>query len=123
MCMKIGKYSGLFLVITGILHTIIALFLNWRVYLDVIKDGLINTMGRESDRAFGFWFLICGVLIILLGQTLHYYQKQTQKPVPLFLGYSILILAIIGCVIHPISGFWLFLPQALIIIIANKEHA
>ena len=121
--MKIGKYSGLFLVMTGILHTIIALLLNWKVYLDIIADGLINSIGREYDRAFAFWFLICGVLIIFFGQTLHYYQRRTQTPAPLFLGYSMLIFAIVGCVIHPASGFWLFLPQALIIIIANKKYA
>lgn len=121
MRMKIGKYSGLLLFITGILHTIIALHLNWQVYVDIIKDGLTNSIGREYDRAFAFWFLICGVLILLFGQTLHYYQKRTQKPAPLFLGYSMLIFAIIGCAIQPVSGFWLFLPQALIIIIANKK--
>lgn len=119
--MKIGKYSGLFLIITGMLHTIIAFILHWKTYLTIINDGLINAIGREYDRAFAFWFLVCGVLIILLGQTLHYYQKREKKPAPLFLGYSMLIFAVIGCIINPISGFWLFIPQALIIIIANKK--
>ena len=29
--------------------------------------------------------------------------------------------AIIGCIVEPISGFWLFLPQALIIIYSNMK--
>lgn len=119
--MKIGKYSGLFLIITGILHTIIAFILHWKTYWAIINDGLVNAIGREYHRAFPFWFLVCGVLIILFGQTLYCYQKREQKPAPLFLGYSMLIFAVIGCIMNPVSGFWIFIPQALIIINANKK--
>lgn len=48
------------------------------------------------------------------------YQKE-QKPAPLILGYCILAFAVVGCIIEPISGFWLFLPQALVIIAANRK--
>ena len=35
----------------------------------------------------------------------------------------ILLFTIIGCVVEPISGFWLFLPQALIIIYSNARFS
>lgn len=118
---RLWRYSGIFLILTGILHTITAVLLGKDAYVAMIKDGLVNSADSDHIREFSFWFLICGIFIILFGQTLHYYIKKEQKPAPLFLGYGILILTIFGCIIEPISGFWLFIPQALIIIIANKK--
>jgi len=119
--MKIWKYSGLFLIITGILHTAVALLLGGEVYMEIIRDGLFNALGDDYSRKFAFWFFVCGLFLILFGQTLHNYQKREQKPAPLSLGYSMLIFSIFGCFVEPISGFWLFIPQALIIIIGNKK--
>ena len=119
---KIWKYSGILLVATGILHTIVAIALGKEAFSEVIRDGIINVISQNYTRAFAFWFLICGIFVILFGQVLHYYIKREQKPAPLFLGYSMLVLTIFGCIVVPISGFWLFLPQALIIIFANKKR-
>jgi hypothetical protein len=118
---KLWKYSGLFLVATGILHTIVAIVLGKEVYLKIIRDGLYNVTSLDYTRAFAIWFFVCGIFIILLGQVLHYYIKKEQKPAPLSFGYSLLIFTIFGCVVEPGSGFWLFLPQAFIIIAANKK--
>ena len=122
--MKIWKYSGLMLIITGILHTILALLAGGEAFMEIYRNnGIFNSIaGDNYFHQTAFWFLICGVFLIPFGQTLHYYQKREQKPAPLSLGYSLLILSILGCIVMPVSGFWLFLPQALIIIIANKRH-
>lgn len=119
--MKLWKYSGVLLIATGILHTIVAILLGKDIYWEMIQDGFVNSTNDDFTRGFALWFLVCGVFIIIFGRTLHYYIRREQKPAPLFLGYSILILAIIGGLIEPVSGFWLFVPQALIIIIANRK--
>lgn len=120
--MKLWKYSGVFLVATGILHTIVAVLLRKETYQAMIQDGLVNSINGDFVRGFALWFMVCGILIIMLGLTLHYYIRREQKPAPLFLGYSILLFSIIGGLIEPVSGFWLFVPQALIIIIGNKKQ-
>jgi hypothetical protein len=119
--MKIWKYSGIFLLATGILHTIISIILEKHVYYEIIKDGFINVIGDNYERAFAFWFLICGLLIIIFGVVLHQYIRKEQRAAPAFLGYSILLLSVLGCLVEPVSGFWLFIPQALIIIFANRK--
>lgn len=119
--MKLWKYSGTFLVITGAIHTVYALLLGKEDFTDMIKDGLINSTDDSYSRAFALWFLVCGIILILWGLTLQYYIKKEQKPAPLILGYCILAFAVVGCIIEPISGFWLFLPQALVIIAANRK--
>ena len=118
---KIWKYSGIFLVVTGIIHTIVAIALGKDIFWEIIQAGVLNAIAGDYTREFAFWFLISGFFFILLGQVLHYYIKREQKPAPLFLGYSMLVITILGCIVEPISGFWLFLPQAFIIIFANKK--
>ena len=119
--MKIWKYSGILLIATGILHTIVAIAMGIDVYAEMIKDGLFNSVKEDPMKGFVFWFFICGLLIILLGYVTHDYIKKTQSPIPTSIGYSILLLSILGCIVEPISGFGLFIPQALIIIFSNKK--
>ena len=121
--MKLWKHSGIFLIATGILHTIVALVMGKDAFLEIIRDGVINVTSATQDltRAFAVWFFFCGIFIIFWGQTLHHYIKKGQKPAPLSLGYSLLVFTIFGCLVEPGSGFWLFLPQALIIIFANRK--
>ena len=120
--MKLWKFSGIFLTVTGIIHTIVALIIAKDIFAEMIRDGLINSTEGDYSRCFSLWFFIVGVILILGGTTLQYYIKKEQKPAPLFLGYAILLFAIIGCTIEPFSGFWLFLPQAFIIIISNYKY-
>ncbi|MDR1558206.1 MAG: DUF6463 family protein [Clostridiales bacterium] len=37
------------------------------------------------------------------------------------IGYYLLALSIFGCLFIPVSGFWLFIPQAIIIINSNSK--
>jgi hypothetical protein len=106
---------------TGILHSIVAVLLGIEDLWAILRDGLFDAVGEDVSREFAFWFLICGIMLIFMGQVLHYYIKKEQKPAPLFLGYDLLVLSVIGCIIVPVSGFWLFIPQALIIIFAKRK--
>jgi len=120
---KFWKYSGILLVATGILHSVVGIAMGKEYLWGIIKAGLINT-AKDDDFATGvaFWFLICGIFIIILGQALHYYIKKERQPAPNLLGYWLLGLGITGCIIMPASGFWLFIPQALIILFAKRSN-
>lgn len=120
--MKLWKYSGILLSATGIIHTIVAITQEWNIYKELFFDGLINSIGNNMHKALSFWFLTIGVILIMFGQSLQYYINKEQKPAPLFLGYSLLVFSILGCFVVPISGFWLFIPQALIIILTKRKH-
>lgn len=120
--MKYWKFSGVLLSATGIIHIIVAITQEWNIYKELFFDGLINSIGNNLHKALSFWFFIIGKILILFGQTLQYYINKEQMPAPLFLGYSLIIFSIVGCFIVPLSGFWLFIPQALIIIFAKRKH-
>ena len=120
--LKLWKYSGIFLVATGILHTVVAIVLGKEAFMKIVQEGLYNVTSLDFEREFAIWFFVCGIFVILLGQVIHYYIKKEQKPAPLSFGYSLLVFTIFGCIIEPGSGFWLFLPQALIIIFAHRKR-
>ena len=109
------------LTLTGILHTVVFLVTCGRYYLDILKDGLWNAIGADAMRAAAVWALVVGILLILWGETLQHYQNATGKPAPTFIGWSVLVFSIIGILAMPLSGFWLFIPQAIIILAANRK--
>jgi len=119
--MKIGKYSGRLLTATGILHTIVMLYFHGSTYVAMIQGGLWDSVGSDALRGAAVWTFMVGILLILWGETLQSYQNKTSRPAPLFIGYGMLAFSVIGCIIMPTSGFWLFIPQAIIILIANKR--
>ncbi len=119
--MKLWKYSGTFLWVTGIIHIVVGFIIGKDIYADMLRDGLIDSMQNDYTRGFAFWFFLFGVLLILYGYTLQYNIKREQKPSPIHVGYALLAVSIFGCLVEPVSGFWLVLPQALIIIVANKK--
>lgn len=119
--MKVWKLSGRLLTATGVIHTVFAITTRWNVYTGMAQDKLINSIADDYERASAFWLLIVGMLVILLGETMHYYIRKEQKPAPSFTGYILFILSVFGCIVEPVSGFWLFIPQALIILFANKN--
>ncbi len=121
--MKLWKYSGIFLWITGIIHIVVGFIIGKDIYADMLRDGLINSMQNNFTRGFAFWFFLFGVLLILYGYTLQYNIEREQKPSPAHVGYSLLAVGIFGCLVEPVSGFWLVLPQALIIIVANRKSS
>ena len=87
----------------------------WDMWRDIIMDGFAASIGNDAERAYAFVFFVGGILL-LLGGTLQYYIRKEQKPVPLFLGYSLLLVSVVGYILLPLSSFWLLIPQELIMI-------
>lgn len=121
--MRFWKWSGLFIVITGLIHILYALIDQGSIWAAIFRDGAVDAIDGDASRSFAFWFFVSGIILILWGITMHCYIKQTQKPVPSLLGYALLLFAAAGCIFEPVSGFWLFLPQALLMIVAGRKSA
>jgi len=121
--MNISKHSGTLLITTGVLHLCIVLVLYKEIYMQIISDGLFNTIGNNPTRAAAIWNLTVGIILILWGITLQQYQNKTKKPAPVSIGYGLLAFSVILCIIMPQSGAWLFLPQAIIILFAKRKDS
>ncbi len=118
------RYSGYYLMLTGVIHNIIGLLMGYNVIVDMCSDGLWNTIEQAGtinfQRSALLWFLLVGCFWILMGYLMQQWLKQ-QKPLPSVLGYGFIILGTLVAVVLPVSGAWLFLPQGLIILFSQKK--
>jgi Family of unknown function (DUF6463) len=56
-----------------------------------------------------------------LGGLIHWARAGTGR-LPAFLGWSLLALGAAGVILMPVSGFWVVLPQAvMMIVVARRE--
>jgi hypothetical protein len=121
----LNKYSGNignFMMVIGVLHLITGFVENWSIAIDILRSGIINTVDETPERFGFFWFEINGLFVLFVGSFLQQYLKDHKKPIPEKYGYYLLIIAIIGCVLEPISGFYIFLIISLLIIFSERNH-
>lgn len=104
------SWIGIAIVIIGIIHIVVGFLLIGQVGLELIQEGLFNTIHGEPMREAFFWFTFSGVCLIILGQTVHWMESRSI-PVPAFLGRSLLGITLLTVCIMPVSGAWLmFIP-------------
>ena len=103
------RWQGWALVITGLIHTVFGLVAFRSALADLAGDGLLNAVGESYERHTAVWFLITGFVMILLGMLVHHLNRTLGRPAPRWLGWGLVVLAVIGLVLIPASGFWLVL--------------
>ncbi|TXK84901.1 hypothetical protein FU659_06375 [Paenibacillus sp. N3.4] len=116
--MKLKKHSGVMLAWTAALHTVVGIIVYWQSITDIANDGFINAVEPQlhADRAATFWFLFFGVLLFMLACLMNWLIRVKGEDVPKFVGVHLLVLSLIGVFFMPVSGFWLVIPQAVILI-------
>jgi len=96
----------------GVLHTLVGIFAFRARLGDLAREGLVNTIGRSEERQFTFWFLICGIVLTILGAAVNWVER-TGLPFPRFLGWAVFLVASTVVVVMPVSGAWLLLVPAV----------
>lgn len=72
------------------------------------REGLVNTIGAfgDFDREAAFWFLVFSAMLLLWGQlAAHAVQRGDARALAL-VGWNMLGVGAVGCLVMPISGFW-----------------
>jgi len=67
-----------------------------------------------------FWALMTGVFGLLLGQ-LALWVEAHGKRLPAFFGWQMIAIALIGGVLMPESGGWLFLIPGVLVLIGARQ--
>jgi len=124
--MKLIKYSGYYLVITGVLHSIIGCVLRWPTLMEMhnenwFSSGFLNNVPL-FDRLSAIWFLSAGLMMIILGLTLQKALKEGFVP-PLSLAWGILLIGLALVFLIPVSGAYLLIIQGFILLFGIPELA
>lgn len=121
------KYSGYYLLFTGLIHNLIGLAFGWPILLDMHQDAWFSSTvidgQMQFDREAIVWFLNAGCFWMLFGWMLQKAIDHGFTP-PKSLGWGFLTLGIIYVVIMPASGAYLFIVQGGILIYGvNKAES
>lgn len=119
--MKLWKYSGIYLMLTGAAQVLVGMIAEWDTIRYIWEEGVVNTVNYEYRTNFLFWFMTAGLFWIILGHISHRKIQALNRPMPKIFGIYLLVFAVVASVLQPISGAWLFYPQALIILLAKHN--
>ncbi len=106
-------WIGRWLCWVAALHTIVAVIFFGKVLLQVVQNGVFNTIGNDPIKATGVWFLLFGAVLALFGMAIHSLEKNAHFGSARSIGIGTLLLTILGVVLMPASGFWLAFPPAI----------
>jgi hypothetical protein len=119
------QVSGYWLMAVSMLHVVVGVWIFAEPLMQMIQDGWFNTVAPNPlapfyDREDAFWFLMFTPFLVSIGQ-LCFWSHANNIPLPQFLGWMLLLTAIVGVSLEPISGCWLFIPPALLMLMASKN--
>lgn len=104
-----SKNTGNFITITGILHIVLGLSLNWKIAKEIVRFGLINTADKNADWFGFFWYEINGLFVMFTGALLQCFINESGKQIPRKFGWYLLLIALVGCLMEPLSGFYVYI--------------
>jgi len=118
------KYSGYYLVFTGVIHNLIGLVLGWQSLIGMHQDNwFASTIVNDQmifQREAIVWFLLTGFFWILFGLMLQKALKEGFTP-PLSLAWGFITIGIVAAIIMPVSGAYLFIVQGGILLFGSYK--
>tara|TARA_B110000971_G_C19860122_1_gene431256 strand:- start:505 stop:873 length:369 start_codon:yes stop_codon:yes gene_type:complete len=112
-------WKGKWIMAVAVLHTVFSLYYFSAPYQEVLNSGIINSV-KTPEIGLAVWFFIFGIILFISGQLILAIEKINQ-PVPLAAGLGLLVLAVLGAVLMPVSGFWLIFPPVIGLLINNGK--
>lgn len=115
------RVSGYWLIAIGVIHGLDDISSYFELWSDVFHDGVFNTINPHFDRGAAFWMLMVCPFLFALGQLCLWAQKHNVR-LPVFMGWNLLITSAFGAFLMPISGFWVLIPPALLMLVESKKY-
>jgi hypothetical protein len=117
---RAAAHAGRLLIAIAALHFAFGLWFGRGPLREIVRDGLVDAVDPHRDRQLVFWFLIFSVPCVLLGQLLLFMERRALAP-PRSLAFGLLGTAILGALLMPVSGFWLVLVPAALLLRATAS--
>ncbi|HAA32398.1 MAG TPA: hypothetical protein DCE56_37745 [Cyanobacteria bacterium UBA8553] len=120
------RVSGYWLITTSILHALINGWLFSKPLTDIVYDGWFNTIAPNQlapfyDREDAFFCMMITPFLLAIGWLCCWAQTKCIT-LPSFLGWILLLTAVVGVTLEPVSGFWLIIPPSLLMLVDLQWH-
>jgi hypothetical protein len=95
-------------------HSLLGLVLFREPLAAMLREGLVNTIGAsgDSDREAAFWFLVFSAMLLLWGQLVAHASRRPDARALALVGWNMLLVGALGCLVMPVSGFWMVIALA-----------
>jgi hypothetical protein len=110
--------AGSLLISVAVVHAVFGAWFGRRLLQGMLFDGIVNTVDSHPDRGLVFWFLLMSPLLLMLGQLCLFLAERGIVP-PAWLGFEVLALTVCSALLMPVSGFWLLIPPAGLLLRAS----
>lgn len=112
-----GAWIGRWLLVVAALHTLATWFNFQEPLKDIVRQGIFDSLGHDPLKGVAVWFFLFGLLMVPLGLAVTALERQAaHKPLKQVAGW-ILMLCALGVVLMPVSGFWLVVPPAIVLLL------
>ena len=113
------RTAGRLLLAIAAIHAAFGLWFGRRPLGAIARDGFVDAIDPYLERNVVFWFLIASPLLCMVGRFALWLADEGRRP-PTWLGRDLLVVAVVGVLLMPVSGFWLILvPGALLLVTAQ----
>jgi hypothetical protein len=111
------RWLGRWIVAVSALHTLVALAVFRPQLSSIVERGFFNSLGEDVRLSVAAWYVLFGAVLFVLGLAIDALERHEGLAIPRSLGWSLLVLALVGVSLMPASGFWLALPPAIAILL------
>ena len=116
-----NRLAARLLKVTAVGHALIGLVL-FRVPLAaIVGDGVLNSVTGQLDREAAFWFLLFSPICFALGQIVERAVHQGDARLLAIVGWHLLGIGVVGAIIMPVSGFWIVIAIAPLVLTAARH--
>jgi hypothetical protein len=106
------RWVGRWIVGVGIIHVVFGVVAFRERLMAILRDGVWNAVDGYSGRPLAFWFIFAGLLTIVFGSLVDWVESRSLS-IPRLVGWTFLVLVVLGIVTMPLGGGWLLLPAGL----------
>jgi hypothetical protein len=106
-------WIGPLLVLTGVLHVAVGAVLFAKPLAAILRDGVLDAVGRDLARGLAFWFVLYGPVLASLGWITQHAVATGDGAALAVVGWSLLGMGVVGAAVIPVSGFWILIALAL----------
>ena len=113
--------AGGLLIGVAIVHAVFGAWFGRLPLGAMFSDGLVASVDLRGERGLVFFFLLLSPLLMMIGQLCVFLGERGIAP-PRWLGFEVLLLTVACALLMPVSGFWLLLPPAALLLRASASR-
>jgi len=114
-------WIGRWLIGVSVIHTLFAIVVFNKALASVVQRGVFNTVGTDPLVGAVVWFVLFGAVLFICGLAVSALERALHGALPKSLGWSLLVLGLLGALLMPASGFWLVFPPAIAVLLRKSN--